>query len=438
MESPKIISVNIPLDDSIKTHSHDYRLGLRRAILAGDITIKPCDMDKLFDTPPLVLPHTTSSHTVNVIGRIAYEFPSTPRKLGNFSKDIVLKLSFHGLPGANDNSLEVEICIYKSIINKLLEDQVTPNVITYVDSYVCPNFLQDMYNSILSRPAIQDFWQDIYQQLEKIKSKWNTENIYDFNNVNVLMIERGFGKSMEAWIVEERTMDDIRSVFFQILYTLWVFTTIGLQHNDGHAGNIWIEDSLDEKDIYYFVDSTTYYKVPVKYMVKLFDFDLSYLPICGDNKKLDKNFCQPYGVCNVPNPKFDTFLILSDILERFAPKIPPNIRRPIVKFIESVVSPILLRAEWGFPSRLCNLEQPLDCYCESKKECDCPPECNGPYTPPDTLMQPTEQMLKHPMFDPYRYNIKDLTLIDGAYIKNFYFAPNSSAQEVKKNIMKCL
>ncbi len=405
--------------DQRKDHTHNYRLGIYRALKNGDIKITPCDLDKLIEGKPKVLPHTSSSDSAVLIGNIKYDIVThPPYDLNNVSNEIVLKLSFHSFP-LKDNSLEVEICVYKYFANNMLEHHVTPNIMTYIGSYQCTNFIQDLFKSYNGNALARGFLGEIHKQMYAIAQTTMYDRTYNFNKVNVLMIERGHGDTLYKW-AKRRTVEDWRSVMFQILYTLWVFSLYGLQHNDNHVNNIWIEDNINQRDIYYFTDDNTYYQVPVKYMVKLFDFDLASAPhTCDVNKKIaqDSDFCKMYGICDKLNPKFDAYIILAGIELSVLPEIGTKERIFLRRFINSVVSNDLLKKEWGYHGRLCNLAGPK--------------QCDGPYTPSDEEMFPVDKMLKHSIFDSYRHNVSELRTPD---YENCYFSPD--AKDIKARLAK--
>lgn len=105
----------------------------------------------------------------------------------------------------------------------------------------------------------------------------------------------------------------LKSLLWQIVFTLAVLTQHQIQHNDLHYGNILVDQKPVESSITYSLPTTGQkYKVDVgKYgKVLLFDWDFSYSAASGHNVSLDNYYCQQSGICNSVNPRFDLFTIL--------------------------------------------------------------------------------------------------------------------------------
>lgn len=105
----------------------------------------------------------------------------------------------------------------------------------------------------------------------------------------------------------------LKSLLWQIVFTLAVLTQHQIQHNDLHYGNILVDQKPVESSITYsLAPSGQKYKVDVgKYgKILLFDWDFSYSAASGHNVALDNYYCQQSGICNSINPRFDLYTIL--------------------------------------------------------------------------------------------------------------------------------
>ena len=172
----------------------------------------------------------------------------------------------------------IETNIYKCIINKFLENKITPHIISFINIKQIHNFENMMKND--KSPIMKQ----IQKQATVIKQK---DYLYDLDTATFLLLELGSGYELGS-IYSKLTPVDIKIVIFQTLYTLYNFALIGLLHNDLHLGNIMI-DILDKPATFiYFTDENTYYSIETKYMAKIFDFDFSYY--C--NKVMDEKNCQ--------------------------------------------------------------------------------------------------------------------------------------------------
>ncbi len=347
-----------------KSQQPSHRLAIYNALKSGDISIKPCDVEQLMDISRVVKKESSSASTV-IFGDVKYQLlnPGAYNNVLRAPKDALVKLSFVEADADADNSLEMEIYIYKNVINNLILDHFTPNVMSYIGAFQCPSFWNDVYN----KRYRNNFLADINQQLSDINAKFNQQ--YDFTRANVLLIEKGSGMNFDTWINTEKSLEDWKSVLFQIFYTLSVFNNIGLQHNDIHLGNIWIETDLSPKNTIYFVTENTYFVVPTNNLVKIFDFDLaSYKNIT--NTRIKNYLCKDYGVCNKKNPKFDSFIVLS-ILYSALPEFLQQGRTEehdfLRDFIRKFVSENFLEEKWGFQHRMCELVAPGQCDGPIKK-----------------------------------------------------------------------
>jgi hypothetical protein len=131
--------------------------------------------------------------------------------------------------------------------------------------------------------------------------------------VNVTIMERRVqAKSLERTLLDTKSdAERLKSLLYQIVFTLAVLSQNGIQHNDLHNGNILVDLKPTERFITYQVNSTTY-KIDVgKYgKVLVFDWDFGYSKYTGPNKALDNYYCSHSGICNTVNPRFDLYTIL--------------------------------------------------------------------------------------------------------------------------------
>ena len=377
------MSISIILDPNElkkKQQLPSYRLALYNAIKNKQISITPCNMTTLLDDSK-VLKKTSSSDSVIVFGKLKFKIndPIIAPLVNVARRDIILKLSFQAVKDSLDNSLQIEVDIYDKIINRLLIDKYTPNVMLCVGVFQCDDFLQDITNKLAKDP-MNKLLEDIVGQMDVIEKTerrnikiYREPSIYNLKRVNVLMLERGKGMTFGDWSKESKSIREWKSVLFQILYTLKVFNKIGLRHNDIHLDNIWIETLSNEKEMIYFVDENTYYMINTTNLVKIFDFDLSTVSKSSvskssvskimENTKLTNDFCDSYGMCNNYNPYFDVFLVFCNLYITIQELKKGRTEEAdfLKKFIKSQISLKLLSLDWGFPCRLCNLIGPGQC-----------------------------------------------------------------------------
>lgn len=338
-------------------------------IIAG--TIEPTAIDR------------TRSPDNNVIFKVTYE-PRSPL----------------------DNSLQVEIAIYRNIITNLVNNRNTPHVTSYLGFQKC--------TASLKIPSDQS--KHYYDQLKSIKEDTNESgfilDLYDTTKANLLITERSSGKELFRWLNMETTLRDLLSIIFQVLYTLNCFARIGLQHNDLHYNNIFIEDMGHPITLFYKRNPTEYVELTTRYIAKIYDWDRGSIlhPAVPMNLELTGLYCGAYGTCEYYNPKFDYFQFIAflhqDVLSGM---IDPSIK-PIVKnwFIKLV--------DWKWYSKLYDreithklgyLEHPTDTELKPVREAlrlfvdhkwDDPPfiirNGSGSDLPPEIFFHPPDELIR--------------------------------------------
>jgi hypothetical protein len=276
---------------------------------------------------------------------------------------------------AKDNSLPIEHVNYR-LMNHVILNDWSPHVLAYVASFGCrsddlkklePPTVRDGIIADLNAPLIKraerriataekqisEYRGRLGSQNEKEMFKWQayrdeyatelrrlrepTEQRVDF-----LITEKAEqATTLAEWLNGYPDADEIKSVFFQILYTFEVFNRIGFRHNDAHEENIFIE-KREGASGQYEIDGVKFF-VPTSNFVKIFDFDRSamncdksnihpdysglideyqrllqeegilntaskYSSRVCDNTLLTNEFCAIVGECNTINKKYDTFL----------------------------------------------------------------------------------------------------------------------------------
>jgi ankyrin repeat protein len=231
----------------------------------------------------------------------------------NNSIEVAIKLSFETYEIEN-NSLDVEVCIYKNIVNTLIISNYTPHLMSYLGSYNCYDLiLNDSDNKILNKEI---------DLLVRKNPNLNT------NKKRLLILEKSSGITLNNFLKNKKTKEsDILSIMIQVIYTLIIFDDKHLKHNDLHGGNIFIETLPTEISLYYANNTkgneTSYIELKTKYIAKIYDFDrgsVYYNPAIPRNVMLDVDFCNFVGECNGLNNKFDLYTFLYVLLTSHRPR----------------------------------------------------------------------------------------------------------------------
>lgn len=219
--------------------------------------------------------------------------------------DIIMKIRFEEF-SPMDNGLSIENKIYKYIINDMIANRITPNLIAYLGDYSCERirFEDDGYLDT-------KYYNEAYR-ISKSKK-------YNIDNSSIIWLEKSNGVIMQELMsilnedndkdqYKEELWNCISSILFQMLYTLSCFNRLGLNHNDLHFGNIFVE-KLDEPISLYFNLDGRIIELTTKFIVKIYDWNRgSSLDIrIGRNNSLDNDLCTEYETCNFFNEKYDFY-----------------------------------------------------------------------------------------------------------------------------------
>lgn len=152
---------------------------------------------------------------------------------------------------------EYERCVYDNIINKVTKLELTPNLVK-------------MYS----------YGNDCILKLDKIDNKRSNYIVIDYLSTTNTYDLSDYLKTVKHTKESKQEMYDI---FIQILFTLYLFQLLKLNHADLHGRNIKLEKLDKPVDLYYLIEDKLYVLKKQEYIVKIFDYDLSTTKKCGLN-----------------------------------------------------------------------------------------------------------------------------------------------------------
>lgn len=440
-----------------KNQSFDYRKRWSTAIKRNDITIKPCDLSSFFSGGTGFISKTEregQSIALLGLGKLSrkdnwklHEKPLRKAYEEWFADDnVAIKVSFNSKYPENNNSLQVENIIYISIIDNIVENNFTPCVITPISYYKCLDFGIEKQSKPVQR-LIGELIELAKIRSEKNPMVWDV----DTSGINVLFMEKSNGKAIGDWLPSQKPLkhEDMFSLFFQIVWTLQVFSEMRLIHNDLNPDNLLI-DTLPSKQTMIFWKSTTeYFELSTNLRLSIFDFDRACVaPNLRKNAtEMDKTL-NAYAsqiiakteinvlntrkeISNVTNAEIlakefgidDGFIVntLNNVLRtagywnEFQPEsdffqILDVFLDPPEKIDLSEKSKTMLNSVfYGNREKLAKYYLSWGKICSKKKEGDFP--CDGPYVPnPKTEMKTTMQILNDETFSSLKKTKKQYKL----------------------------
>jgi hypothetical protein len=250
-------------------------------------------------------------------------------------------------------SLDYEAKVYRDIIKPLIELNICPNFIKFLGLGENCSFdnLTSMLksNHLLTRRKVNNttelnrYWNlygtsvalitdDIRNSIDKnytdstlksFQKKLSIEDVEKKFTYNILANEAiGPGTiTIEDFILKHKNNTGIPCtkksdvevwlVIFQVLAACYAMSSSKMCHNDLHLYNIYVEP-IKEQRFNYIYDKTLF-TFKTKHLVKVFDFDRSFVTRLGENPYLASDFCQTSSQCNRYIENLDALKIMSGI-----------------------------------------------------------------------------------------------------------------------------
>ena len=212
-------------------------------------------------------------------------------------QEVVFKLSVNAQYNIKETAMyEYEKALYQSIINVLLVNKITPNIIGYIGTIVCNNnYFQD--KNINFKEKIYKGFKEVIRSV-----MWSHPlpvHKINENCMNILVLE-GLKDSISLMYFGfkkyNKSREQIRAVMFQIIYTIHMFQKIKLNHNDLHPENILIVQNTNgtsfDQETYYKLDDLMFKINTNNNLVKVFDLDISHTDLLSSNNSYLARSCE--------------------------------------------------------------------------------------------------------------------------------------------------
>ena len=281
-----------------------------------DALLKPdnwkCEWDRYFESTR-IFGVSSASATIQGIVKAKKIHPSDP-PLDMFFKIMPDIDKIH--PGENtENRHIIEPFIYRYLTN-LIYNNVTPNLMEYIGMIHC----DDIIPIISLDPDLENRVSGWFEGTPY--EDWDIEDAMaiSLKKGNIMLIELGNGMSLSQMIKDPSislTINEFKTIIFQIAYTLDQMARVHIRHNDLHAGNVWI-NILDSPTKMVYQTASGTFTIHTRYVAKIFDFDLSAYTYPGANASirnytLDDYFCHAHGMCQSPDLRFDLVTVMYSI-----------------------------------------------------------------------------------------------------------------------------
>ena len=234
-------------------------------------------------------------------------------------------------------ALGYELNVYKLIIKPLIELQICPHFIEFLDSgnrctwenlfHILNKKVRDEKNKLLSsthivrnlnrnifymlanipgRQAIQDCSiSHLQKEIEKVSDMLKT---FRFNII--INKETENSEKFDPWIRKPGiTPKDFWEVLFQICHACYAMSLQKMNHNDLHSGNVFVREYTEPQTNVYFVN-TKAFSMSTRYFCYIYDFDRAYATSLGENILLNSELCTKGSQCNIYIENKDIIKIL--------------------------------------------------------------------------------------------------------------------------------
>lgn len=236
--------------------------------------------------------------------------------------NVVFKAHIVAHGNSETNPLAFENEMYSQLLK--LTDSL-PNLIRFGGSIVLNTSMDELYAMAKTKSVTHS---KFYYSLINLA----TETGVPYGDVDVrITVTEDVGPNVYSlanlFDSNKLTESTLRTIMFQIVYTLASLQLNGFQHNDLHPGNILINMTPnplinnEPTRKYRWVDPdtgrNTYFEIPSHHpQAMLFDWDFGVCTTCYQSNDNLEYFCDKKGICNQLNSRFDIYTLLSSLAAR--------------------------------------------------------------------------------------------------------------------------
>lgn len=221
----------------------------------------------------------------------------------------------------------VEKRMYKTVINDLALDRISPHFMLYYHHFDIRNIDRFVGMHWLEFP--KEYNEKFHQHYVAKLSEISLER----PDATILLLESGHGITFDTLLSQLRAPGNVEHlwiILFQLMYTLTCMDLEGLTHYDLHLGNVFLEELKVPLTCIYFLDSFTWVKVTSnRWFAKIFDWEFAYHQSVNTKREkisMKKRACPEVGVCPQHNPKCDLWRVLWYLIEDSGGALPIEVQ----------------------------------------------------------------------------------------------------------------
>lgn len=255
------------------------------------------------------------------------------------------------------DALNYELKVYRDIIRPLLDLNICNNYIKYLSSGMgCTydNLLDFLVNgkltskdgvSLNKTKAINNLNANLNNIYFGNPSREAINDTYDMKvkyavpkevKYNIIMNEQIKNSyTLYDFLFADKTLkpEEVKKgafeLMFQIAYACYCMSLSKMNHNDIHAGNIFVTKHEKAKVYEYWINGESY-KIKTKYFASVYDFDRAYTIRLGKNTNLEGDACTFGYQCNVYVENKDIVKMLCYIC---ASRTMKDVRSKVIKMV---------------------------------------------------------------------------------------------------------
>jgi hypothetical protein len=298
-----------------------------------------------------------------------------------------------------NNGMRVESEIYELYIDRIYKKRHTPNVLRLFQSTKCNT---KQFKNLIEK--------GIGTESAQCMTILDSEETDDHEQIHILVLEDLVHYIKLEEMVNNLTDRDFFSVLFQVLFTLEVFNRYDIRHNDLNLKKILLQRCTinhNQKHYKYLIEGEIYY-IPVDYLAIVIDFDYGCVPNSIYSNRITDEICEEFGICNVSDKKYDTFVFLVNLLNNR-----DEYNETVINFLYANIPDALLE-----PVSSNKYESVLSVDQRNSDD----------YT---TNMKNTLELLKNEVFNIFKIKPEDCEIVDE---HSFYLPDDNNFSDINTNL----